>query len=50
MPKGKDYKMGTVGKGASRTPMSVMGSQGSPAKIPVSVNKTKATKKSKFPS
>lgn len=49
MPKGKEYKMGTVGTGASKIPASVMGSQGKPAKIPVSYNKTKATKHTKFP-
>lgn len=49
MPKGKNYKMGTVGKGGSRTPTSVMGSQGTPAKIPTNFNKTKPTKHSKFP-
>lgn len=48
MPYKKDYTMHTVKKGGSRTPMSVMGSQGSPAKIPASPSSSKPTKKTKF--
>lgn len=48
MPQGKGYKM-KIGKGASRTPSSVMGSQGSSTEIPQGFNKSKSTKKTKFP-
>lgn len=49
MPKGKEYKAGSVGTGGSKTPASVMGSQGSSANIPVSQNQSKSTKRSSFP-
>lgn len=49
MPYKKDYKMGTVKKGGSRTPAKVMGSQGKPAPIMPMFNKSKATKRTKFP-
>lgn len=43
MPYKQEYNSKTVGKGASKTPAGVMGSQGSPAKIPQSFNKSKST-------
>jgi hypothetical protein len=49
MPYKKDYNSKTVGTGASRTPANVMGSQGSPANIPVSYNVSKPTKSTPFP-
>lgn len=50
MPKGKDYKLGTVGKGGSKTPSSVMGSQGSSIKVaPSPSSSTGPTKHTKFP-
>lgn len=49
MPKGKAYGKGSIKSGGSRTPNSVMGSMGQPAKIPTVVNKTKETKHTNFP-
>lgn len=49
MPHKKGYTMKTIGKAPSKTPVSVMGSQGKPANIPVSFNKPMPTKMSRFP-
>ncbi len=49
MPYKKDYNMKTMGKAPQKTPVSVMGSQGKPASIPVSFNKPTPTKMSRFP-
>lgn len=44
MPYKKNYNRSTVGTGDSRTPSSVMGSQGGSAKIPTSHFQNKSTK------
>ena len=50
MPYKMEYNSKTVGKGGSKTPASVMGSQGSPAKITPSPKSTiGSTKMTNFP-
>ena len=49
MPYKREYKMGAIKKGGSKTPSSVMGSQGTSANIPTSHFKNKPTKHTKFP-
>jgi hypothetical protein len=50
MPYKKDYNQKTVKKGASRTPMSVMGGQGKPVAIMPRHFMNKSTGHTPFPS
>lgn len=49
MPYKQGYSTKTVGTGGSKTPMSVMGSQGAPASIKPSFNKSKSVGHKPFP-